>query len=53
MAEFKPLSRCSRWLQGGPPEADRTGELGQDADGLCKWNGGTADAAVLHQKIEV
>ena len=52
-ADFRPLSRCNLWLQCGPPAANGTSELRQDADGLCKWNGGTADAAVLHQKIEV
>jgi hypothetical protein len=40
-------------LVGGSPAANCTSELRQDADGLGKWNWGMADAAVLHQKVEV
>jgi len=51
--DLRPLSHRNLWLRGGPPEVNGTSELRQDADGLCKWNGGTAATAVPHQKIEV
>jgi hypothetical protein len=34
-------------------DTNRTSKLGQDARGLGKRNTGAADAAVIHQKIEV